>query len=295
MLNEIVMVLFNTLIYAIILALISIGLCIILGVLKILNIAHGVFFALGAYSSITFVKLFLSIGLPIYMIYMALVLGGLFAGAIVSILIEPTLLRRIYERAEIYQLLVTFALMLIIEDLIKFIWGPQSLIITEPYIYLGKFYLGPLSYPTYYLFLIFVGSIILILTYVFLNHTRLGKIIYATAFDKEISMALGVNIKNTYTYTFLLGTMLTALGGALISPLLSLQPGFSSEYIVIAFVIIVIGGLGNIKGAFFSSIIIALVRSIAVMIFPELELAIPFIIMALVLIFKPEGIFGGSR
>ncbi|MEM1510764.1 MAG: branched-chain amino acid ABC transporter permease [Thermofilaceae archaeon] len=289
----VVTILFNTLIYTIILALISVGLNMILGVLKILNVAHGAFFALGAYTSVTLVKIFLTGGLPIFTTYIALILAGVLSGLIVGILIEPTILRRIYTRIEVYQLLVTYSLALIIEDLIKFIWGPEAKIINEPYLYLGTLNIGGVFYPTYYIFLIIVGSIILFTTYVFLNTTYLGKIIYATAFDKEISLTMGVNVNKIYTYSFIIGTMLTTLGGALMSPTLSLQPGFSSEYIVIAFAIIVIGGLGSVKGAFLASTITALARSITIIIFPELELAILFMIMVTVLLIKPTGLFGG--
>jgi branched-chain amino acid transport system permease protein len=285
----------NTLIYTVILALISIGLNIVLGVLRILNMSHGVFIALGAYLSITLVRFFLSSGLPVYMVYFALILSGLIAGILVGFTIEPVILRRIYNRIEVHQLLVTFALMLIIEDIIKFIWGPQSQVITEPYLYLGIINIGGMQYPLYYVFLMIVGYLILMITYFILNHTKLGKIIRATAYDKEISLALGVNVKKVYTYAFTLGATLTTLGGALMSPTLSLQPGFSSDYIVLAFAIVVVGGLGDIKGAFIASLIMAFARALTVIIIPELELAIIFIIMLFTILLRPEGILKGGR
>lgn len=293
MLELILIVLFNTLIYSVILSLISVGLNMILGVLKILNVAHGVFFALGAYFSVSFVRLFLSWGVPTPLIYLALLIGGIVAGIVTGLIVEPTLLRRIYKRVEVHQLLVTFALMLIIEDLIKFIWGPQSQVISEPYLYLGVISVWGITYPAYYLFLCGVGAVILLGTYVLLNKTKLGKIIHATAFDREISLALGMDVNKVYTYSFIIGTTLTTLGGSLMAPTLSLQPGFSSEFIVIAFAVIVIGGLGSIKGAFLTSIIISFARSLTVVLFPELELALLFIIMVIVLLIKPYGLFGG--
>ncbi len=296
MLETITIVLFNALIYTILLALISLGLNMILGVLRILNIAHGVFFAVGAYLSITFVRFFLTLELPTFTIYLALILAGFISGVIIGFIIEPTLLRRIYARMEVYQLLATYALMLVIEDLIKFIWGPQAQIISEPYLYLGVIHFGGVSYPMYYLFLVSVGSIMLLFMYIFLNKTRLGKIIRATAYDREIALSLGIDVRRVYTYSFVIGTILTTLGGALIAPTISLQPGFSSEYIVIAFAVVVLGGLGDLRGAFLASALIALMRSITIQILPELELAVPFIAMLLVLSFRPEGIFkGGGR
>ena len=291
----ITMLAMNTLIYTVILALISIGLNMILGILRILNVSHGVFMAVGAYLSITFVKFFLSSGLPVATTYLALILAGLIAGGLLGFIIEPVILRRIYNRIEVHQLLVTFALMLIIEDLIKFIWGPQSQIVTEPYLYLGVLNIGGLSYPLYYVFLMGVGYLILLLTYFILNHTKLGKIFLATAYDREISLALGINVKKVYTYAFTFGATLTTLGGALMSPTLSLQPGFSTDYIVLAFAVVVVGGLGDVKGAFIASLLMAFARALIVIIIPELELATVFIIMLVIILLRPEGILRGRK
>ena len=285
----------NTLIYTVILALISIGLNMILGILRILNVAHGVFMAIGAYLSITFVRFFLSLELPVFTTYFALILAGLVGGVLVGFIIEPLILRRIYNRIEIHQLLVTFALMLIIEDLIKFIWGPHSQLITEPYLYLGTLHIGGLTYPLYYIFLLSVGYLLLFITYVIFNQTKLGKIFHATAYDREISLALGINVKKVYTYAFTLGATLTTLGGALMSPTLSLQPGFSTEYIVLAFAVVVVGGLGDIKGAFIASLLMAFARALTVIVIPELELAIVFLIMLFAILLRPEGILRGGR
>jgi len=293
--TSLIVIFLNTLIYTVILALISVGLNMILGVLKILNLSHGVLLAIGAYLSVTFVRSFLSFGLPIYTTYIALGLAGIIAGIFMGFTVEPIILRRIYERVEIQQLLATFALMLILEDVIKLIWGPQSLVIAEPYLYLGNLNIGGISYPLYYVFLMVVGYFILLITYIFLNTTKIGRIIRSTAFDREISLALGVDVKRVYTYAFTIGATLTTLGGSLIAPTLSLQPGFSSEYIVLSFAVVVVGGLGDIKGAFIASLVMALARTITVMVFPELELAIIFIIMLLVLQLRPEGLFKGGR
>jgi branched-chain amino acid transport system permease protein len=293
--TPVTMLAMNTLIYTVILALISVGLNMILGILRILNVAHGVFMAVGAYLSITLVRFFLSSRLPVATTYLALILAGLIAGVLIGFIIEPVILRRIYSRIEVHQLLVTFALMLIIEDLIKFIWGPQSQIVTEPYLYLGVLNIGGLSYPLYYLFLMAVGYLILLLTYLILNHTKLGKIFLATAYDREISVALGIDVKKVYTYAFTLGATLTTLGGALMSPTLSLQPGFSTDYIVLAFAVVVVGGLGDVKGAFIASLLMAFARALIVIVIPELELATVFIIMLFTILLRPEGILKGRK
>jgi len=293
--TPVTMLAMNTLIYTVILALISVGLNMILGILRILNVAHGVFMAVGAYLSITLVRFFLSSRLPVATTYLALILAGLIAGVLIGFIIEPAILRRIYSRIEVHQLLVTFALMLIIEDLIKFIWGPQSQIVTEPYLYLGVLNIGGLSYPLYYLFLMAVGYLILLLTYLILNHTKLGKIFLATAYDREISVALGIDVKKVYTYAFTLGATLTTLGGALMSPTLSLQPGFSTDYIVLAFAVVVVGGLGDVKGAFIASLLMAFARALIVIVIPELELATVFIIMLFTILLRPEGILKGRK
>jgi branched-chain amino acid transport system permease protein len=140
-----------------------------------------------------------------------------------------------------------------------------------------------------------VGYLILLLTYLILNHTKLGKIFLATAYDREISVALGIDVKKVYTYAFTLGATLTTLGGALMSPTLSLQPGFSTDYIVLAFAVVVVGGLGDVKGAFIASLLMAFARALIVIVIPELELATVFIIMLFTILLRPEGILKGRK
>lgn len=288
-------VVIDGIIYASWLFLIAVGLTLIYGVMNILNIAHGALYALGAYAAASFGGYWFSQGYPPLGSYGALVLAAVAVGVIVGPLIERGLLRFMYGRDEVILLLVTYALFLILEDLIKLIWGVSPYIISQPYGLLGIVEFGDLIYPVYSFVLIGVSVLVGALLAWALHSTRQGKLLAVVIHDREISQALGIDVRRYYLATFTLGTMLAALGGALTAPTVSVVPAMGVEVIVLAFAVVVIGGLGSLPGAALGALIVGLLRSAAVHYVPALELFAIYFVMALVLIIRPRGLFAGEQ
>jgi branched-chain amino acid transport system permease protein len=283
-------IIINTLLYTAILTLIALGLNIILGVLKILNLAHGITIALGAYLVLSLTSLGLSLSRPLVIII--LLLAGLLGGILFASATAILMIRKLVRYEAIYVLLVTFSIMLIAEDIIKFIWGARSYVIGEVYPLFGTISLAGVTYPIYYFILIIISFIITALTYIFIDYTSLGKMIKAVASDRETAMALGVRGDLVYFIAYIIGCVLAGIGGALTAPLITLQPGFSLEFLLMAFIVVVLTGLGEIKGLPLTAFIISFTRAIAVAFIPELEMAIPFLAMLIGLAFRPQGLFG---
>lgn len=279
------------LLYASLLFLLSSGLNVVLGVLKILNLAHGSFYVLGAYLTTSFVALFVATGLPIYLVYIQILVAAAVAG-VIGFIFEPTLLRPIYKREESYQLLLTFGILLVLSDVTKIVWGLGARVAPEPFKLLGSFIIGGIPFPYYNLLVIAVGFIVFLMLWFFFAKTRTGKIIRATATNREVTTSLGVNVPRTFTLVFVFGCFLGGLAGALAVPMQSIFPGLAMEMLVLSFVIVVIGGMGSLEGAFIGSIIVGIARSFGIVYFPEIELAILFIIMIIVLLVRPQGLFG---
>jgi branched-chain amino acid transport system permease protein len=243
---------------------------------------------------VVFVKIAQGIGLPLLFSLLPLILAGLFLFFIGPI-VERGLLKFVYDRDETFQLLLTFAVVLMFEDIIKFIWGtsPQS----TPGVYMayGQINLLGAIIPIYNLIVILSSLIIAGLIGYMLVRTKFGRIIRATVDNREMSEALGINMKSVYIKVFTLGTVLGTLGGALVIPATAAMTEMGVELIVMAFAVVVIGGLGSMKGAFFGALVVGILRSIAISTYPELELLLIYLIVIGVLVFKPEGLFGGSR
>jgi branched-chain amino acid transport system permease protein len=288
-------VLIDGLIFASWLFVIAVGLTLIYGVMKILNIAHGSLYALGAYTAVTFAGAWLAKGYAPLGSYGMLALAAIVVGLISGPLIERGLLRFMYGKDEVVLVLVTYALFLILEDAIKLVWGVDPLFVAEPYGLLGNFEVGDLTYPNYSLLLIGVAVLTgVVLTWV-LARTRAGKLLVAVIHDREVSAAMGINVGRTYFATFTIGAMLAAIGGALTAPTISVVTGMGAEVIVMAFAVVVIGGLGSLPGAALGALIVGLVRSAAVHFRPEVELFSIYVVMALVLILRPKGLFSGAE
>ncbi len=284
-------VLLDGLIYASWLFIMAAGLTIIYGVMRILNMAHGSLYALGAYSAATLVGAWLRGGHSPLGSYAVLVASALLVGIVLGPLIERGLLRFTYGRDEIVLVLVTYALFLILEDAVKLVWGVESYFISEPYGLLGVVEIGPLSYPVYSGLLVVAAAAVGLALRWGIYGTRYGKLLIAVIHDREVSAALGIDVRKIYLVTFTLGTTLAAIGGALTAPTVSVVPGMGVEVIVLAFAVIVIGGLGSMPGAALGSIIVGLVRSAAVHWWPEVELFSIYFVMALVLAVRPRGLF----
>ena len=290
--NTLITILIDGTVFAAWLFLISAGLTLVYGVLRILNIAHGSLYALGAYAAAWLVLAYVRRGLWPYGSLMLLLGAALAVGLLTGPLIERGLLRPLYGRPAALQLLVTYALFLILEDVIKLVWGVRPYYAYKPYGLLGQVRLGGIVYPGYSLLLIVAAVLAGFLLWWFVNRTRFGRLVVAVIHDPEISTAMGVNVSRVYRVAFTLGTALAALGGALTAPTISVVPGIGVEVIVLAFAVVVIGGLGSLEGAALGALIVGLVRAAAVHLIPELELFTIYLVMALVLLVRPYGLFG---
>ena len=293
--REVVALLVDGIIYSSWLFIIALGLTLIYGVMKILNMAHGSLYALGAYMAATLVGYWLGHHHAPLASYAMLALAAVIVGLIAGPLLERGLLRFMYGRDEIVLLLVTYALFLILEDVIKLIWGVEPYYISEPYGMLGNLDFAGLTYPVYNVLLIAVSVVAGVALASVLRYTHHGKLLSAVIHDREISMAMGINVSRFYLVTFTIGTMLAAIGGALTAPTVSVVPGMGVQVIVLAFAVVVVGGLGSLPGAALGALIVGLVRSAAVHYVPQVELFSIYAVMALVLIFRPKGLFAAAE
>jgi branched-chain amino acid transport system permease protein len=284
-------VLVDGIIYASWLFIIAAGLTIVYGVMRILNMAHGSLYALGAYAAASLAGAWLRGGHSPAGSYAMLVLAALLVGLVVGPAVERGLLRFCYGKDEVILVLVTYALFLIFEDLIKLVWGVEAYFVSEPYGLLGNVDVGPLSYPIYSAVLVVTAVIVGIALRWGIYGTRYGKLLLAVIHDREVSAALGIDVTRIFLVTFVLGTTLAAIGGALTAPTVSVVPGMGVEVIVLAFAVVVIGGLGSMPGAAIGALVTGLVRSAAVHWLPQVELFSIYLVMALVLTFRPRGLF----
>ena len=265
--------------------LLAAGLTIVFGVLGVLNFAHGSLFMLGAYFAFTFY------GLWGVNFWLAIALS-LVSVAAVGYLLERFFLRHIYNQDHAYQLLLTFGFILIFDDLVKMVWGGVAKIPPMPEFFEGTLRIFGRPYPFYNLFIIGAGLLVAVVLWLIFEKTWWGKMVRASASDREMASAIGVNIPTIFTGVFVFGAMLAALGGALGTPVRVVAPGIGSAMIIQAFIITVIGGLGNLKGAFVGAVIVGVVSAYGILLFPVFELFLIFLIMAVVLMVKPQGLFG---
>jgi branched-chain amino acid transport system permease protein len=284
-------ILVDGLVYASWLFIVAIGLSLIFGVMKILNVAHGAFYAFGAYGAATLVGLYFEADLPVVGGFAAMLLAAVLIGLILGSVLERGLLRRVYGRDEVIVVLVTYAVFLILEDVLRLIWGSDSYFAYQPYIALGNVIVGEMIISNYDLGLIALAGLIAIGAWWGLNRTRWGKLLVAVIYDREMSTALGINVTAVFAITFIIGAVLGAFGGAFTAPKISVTPGLGVEVIVIAFAVVAIGGMGSVPGALIGALIVGLCRAAAVHLLPEVELFVVYAVMALVLAFRPEGLF----
>ncbi|HEX6961429.1 MAG TPA: branched-chain amino acid ABC transporter permease [Lacipirellula sp.] len=280
----------NSVFYACILFLIAAGLSLIYGVMRIVNLAHGSLYALGAYVSAWAIGTFAA-GAPLPVLFLLLPLGA-FVVAAVGALIEPTLLRPLYNRPEEYQLLVTFALLLILEDVMHYLFGGIPLSAGRVIDSMGTMSIGTLRYPLYNVLVVVVGVAAAVFLWAFIYHTRFGVILRATSQNMRMASALGLNVKRVYVQAFALGCFMAGLGGAVVVPAQAAVLGMGVEALILAFVVVVIGGLGSLEGALIGALIVSFVRTAGIQFFPEVELAVLYVIAALVLLVRPTGLFG---
>ncbi len=284
-------ILFDGITYASWLFIVALGLTLVFGVLKILNIAHGSFYAVGAYAGASLAAWVATLKMGPMWGVVALVAAAIGVAAVLAPLTERGLLRMFYGRDEVLLVLITYALFLMLEDITKLIWGVNPYYASETYQAFGNLQLGSLSYVGYDVMLVGMAIVCGGLSWWVLNRTRKGKIVTAVIHSPEVAASMGVNVSRIYTWAFLAGVFLAALGGALTAPMISVQPGLSVGVIIVSFAVVIIGGLGSIEGAAIGALVVGLARAASVHLWPPAELFSIYVVMAVILMFRPEGLF----
>jgi branched-chain amino acid transport system permease protein len=279
------------LVYAAYLFLVAVGLTLIFGVMKILNVTHGSFYAFGAYGAATAVGIYYDRGLPDAGGFLLMLLVAIGVGFILGLVLERGVLRLVYGRDEVIVVLVTYAAFLILEDVIVLIWGPQSYAAYQPMVAAGSIELGELVLSNYDILLVLLATFLAVVTYWALKHTRYGRLLTVVIYDRETAAAFGINVTVVFTVTFVIGAILGTIGGAVMAPKISVTLGIGVEVIVLAFAVVATGGMGSVEGAVVGALIVGLARAAAVHLFPQLELFVIYAVMALVLVFRPYGLF----
>lgn len=262
------------------------GLTVVLGVLRVVNFAHGSLYMLGAFLAYSVASW---LGTVYGSFWLALFLAPL-GVALLSLLIERTLLRWIYGKEHLLQVLLTYALVLIFGDLIKIIWGTSYKSLAVPEALSGSVHFLGSSLPMYNMLLLIIGPLVALALWFFFSHTRTGKIVRATATDREMVNVLGINSSWVFAVVFGIGGYLAGLGGSLIAPTTNIVQGMDLTIIIYAFLIVVVGGLGNIWGTLLTALIFGLGESVGIMLFPRFALVFPFLIATAILIIRPSGL-----
>jgi len=276
--------------HAAIIFLVAAGLQLVFGVQKIINLACGSFYALGAYFGITAIAFANSMGMSPLLVLPALVLAGFIIG-LVGIPIERVL-RTVYRRDESFQLLLTFGLLLMFQDVFRFFWGPTPQTLNNAYLAYGTANIFGAQVPTYNLLVILASILIALGLGAILQRTRIGRIVRATAENRDMTEALGVDSKKVFAVVFTVGCMLGTIGGALVVPAGAASLEMAVELVVEAFAVVVIGGLGSMRGAVVGALIVGLIRAVAIIVFPEAEILSIYLVVIAVLILRPAGLFG---
>jgi branched-chain amino acid transport system permease protein len=264
--------------------LIASGLTLIFGIMHIINLAHGALYMIGAYLAYWLSGQLGNFWLAVFAsIPLAFLMG---------VILERLLIRRIYERDHLDQVLLTFGLILLFDALQSILWGNDSHSVSVPELLSGSIQLNEnLQYPVYRLFVSGICLFIALAMYWVLQKTRLGMIVRGGASNREMVQALGINISSVYTLLFAVGSLLTAFAGVIAAPITSVYPGMGSEVLILCFVVVVIGGIGSIKGAFLGALIVGLFQTWGMVLVPDFAGAVVYALMAAVLLFKPRGLF----
>ncbi len=270
-----------------VLFLIAAGLSFIFGVVKIVNFAHGALYMVGAFLTFTFTK---TLGIPFWV---AIVLAAL-SVAVIGLVMEIFLFRRVYGRPAADQLLLTFAMVLIIHDLVRLAYGSNLRSVSRPPLLAGAVFLGDVIFPSYYIFIIVVGVAVLLGFWAFLHRTRLGKTIRAAVGNREMVACLGKPLPWLFTAAFAAGVFVDGLAGAIAAPLGGIRLGMDFDIIILAFATVIVGGFGSLPGTALAAFIIGEAYAFGIWFVPAIALSLPFIIMAAVLIVRPWGLLGRS-
>ena len=293
--------LLNGLQFGLMLFLIAAGLTLVFGIMDVLNLAHGSLYMIGAYLAATVAQASGSfwIALPV-----AVVATGL-----IGLLLEITLMRRLYRRDHLAQVLATFAVILIADDTVRLLWGPAPIMLSAPAALSGPVQILPgVLYPAYRLLIIAVGLVLALALYVFITHTRTGMLVRAGSSNRDMARLMGVRVERLFAIIFVLGAMLSAVAGALLGPLLAVEIGMGENILILALVVIVIGGIGSIRGAFVGAVLVGIVDTagraflpgvlnhfltgaVAAQLGPALAAIAIYVLMAAVLFLRPQGLF----
>ncbi|BAT61336.1 high-affinity branched-chain amino acid transport system permease protein LivH [Variibacter gotjawalensis] len=276
--------------HAAVLFLVAAGLQLVFGVQKIVNLACGSLYALGAYFGITAWTAAAAAGAPNWMLLPVMLLAGIVIGCVGPFI--ERLIRFVYDRDESFQLLLTFALVLMFQDVFRFMWGANPRSLDSGYLVYGKLAIGDFSVPTYNLMVIAAAIIAAIGVGMFLQRTNYGRILRATAENRGMAEALGVDVRTVYTVVFTVGAMLGTVAGALVIPTSAASLDMAIEFVIEAFAVVVIGGLGSMRGALAGALIVGLIRALAIVYYPEFEVLAIYVIVIAVLLLRPAGLFG---
>lgn len=270
----------------------AVGLTLVFSVLRVLNVAHGSLYSIGAYVAASICLFIASRQLSPYLSFVALLFSAVFVAAIFGPLIERTLIRWTYGKSEAVQILITFGLFLILEDVQRMIFGVQSLYEDTPMRLLGTSSIAGVVYLNYQIFLIAMAFFVIIGLRLLIRRTRLGRLITAVVADREMAQSIGIDTNRIFIIAFSLGVFLAALGGALAMPTSGVAPGLGADTMVLAFAVAAIGGLGQIEGAALASLIVGFARVLAIYFVPSLDAVAPYAAMLVVLLIRPYGLFG---
>ena len=273
----------NGLSFGVLLFLLAAGLSLIFGLMRILNLAHGSYYILGAYVAISASAATGS--------FLIAAVAGTAAAVVLGVVMERVFLRRL-PREELPQALLTFGFLLIVGDVSLAIWGGTPQTLPRPAIFEGAVPLGPIVFPSYRLFVIVVGGLVALALWFLQERTRLGAMLRAAIDDADIARATGIDVSRLSTGVFAFGAALAALGGVIGGPLLGVYPGADFEILLLAFVVVIVGGLGSLKGAFVGALLVGLLDNFGKALFPQLALFTIFAPMALILAVRPSGLFG---
>jgi branched-chain amino acid transport system permease protein len=290
--NILPIILIDGLAFASWLFLVSAGITFIFGVLRILNVAHGSLYAIGAYVGATFILYTVGAGSRDWIVFPLLLAAAIAVGLTMGPLLERLFLRRVYGEDEVIGLLTTFALFLILEDVMRLVWGIQPYLVDGPFRMLGRVRVAGIAFAWYPFLLTAIAIVAGLLLWFIIHHTSFGRQVTCVIADREMAAAIGINVPRIDLLAFSLGTGLAALGGAFTAPMISVEPGMGVSVIVLAFAVVGIGGLGSIGGAALGCIIVGVARAAAVHLFPELELFVIYALMVIVLLRRPQGFFG---
>jgi branched-chain amino acid transport system permease protein len=275
------------LVYGMILFLLASGLTLIFGMMNVLNFAHGALYMLGAYFSF-------SVLLWTGQFWLSLIIAPLLVG-LVGVFIERVFLRKVHAYGHVPELLLTFGIAYILEEMVKILWGTEPLRVQIPAILSGSLSLFGGSYPVYRLFIILVSLLVFAFLFLILFRTRVGIIVRAAVANKQMVDALGFNVPLIFLLLFGVGAWLAGVAGVIGGPYLITNPGMAAEILIDLFVVVVVGGLGSIEGALLASVLIGELQSFGILFLPQLALFFEFLLLAVVLIFKPEGLLGESE